>query len=162
MSNPTPNPNWMLEVLQFLFKPLAIIFHPLVVRWEHWTKRKPKMFFQFDPSHAVWTVAKNGTEEIMQATCALDITQDDPSESLFILDIYPEGTTSTIPCMSRIELKPKTTVFFHRVDMFAKPLIGEKGKDWHGRLVFVDQFNRKYRTKKHTFRFIGVGTPAKP
>jgi hypothetical protein len=34
--------------------------------------------------------------------------------------------------------------------------VGEKGKDWTGKIVVVDHFQREYQTKKITFKWVGA------
>ena len=36
------------------------------------------------------------------------------------------------------------------------PVVGTKGKDWTGRLIFVDQFDRRYKSPKYTFKWAGL------
>jgi hypothetical protein len=35
------------------------------------------------------------------------------------------------------------------------PIKGKKGQPWKGRFVLVDQFERKYKTKKIKFKWVG-------
>ena len=73
---------------------------------------------------------------------------------MMIMDMYPNGTISQIPGFTPFEVPPGRLVKQHLV-AFVAPVVGIKGKDWTGRLIVVDQFHRKYKTQKTTFKWVG-------
>lgn len=86
----------------------------------------------------------------MQVRLSVDLTHDDPKESLIIVDAYPKGTQSKIP-FDKFAIPPHQLVERH-VTTFVQPVLGEKGKDWTGHIILVDQFRRPYRLPKATLR----------
>lgn len=50
---------------------------------------------------------------------------------------------------------PPNTMVHEQISAIALPIKGDKGMPWRGRFILVDQFQRKYKTKKVTFRWAG-------
>jgi hypothetical protein len=145
----------MLEHLGWL-KSLGGLFEALLERLTiRVLKRKPKVYVQFEPNTVLWCVAKSGDIEYMQITCQIRITHDDQRNSLVITDAYPVGTNTEIKAMGEFKI-PSNTLANERIASIARPMIGEKGKPWTGKIVLVDQFNRKYKTQKATFKWAGL------
>ena len=46
-----------------------------------------------------------------------------------------------------------------RLDALVNPITGKRGQDLVTRLVLVDQFQRKYKTEKIRFRWVGGHLP---
>ena len=89
----------------------------------------------------------------MQVMFTVDLTHDDPKESLIIVDAHPEGTQSSLP-FDKFAINPHQLVE-RRVTIFVQPVLGKKDKDWNGHIIFIDQFRRHYKTQKTTFRAAG-------
>jgi len=140
------------SVVETLLKPFAIITTPIAERIASWLKRKPKLHVNFHPIACVWCIAKNREEPLMQVRFAADLTHDDPKESLIIVDAHPDGTKLVLP-FDKISVPPHNLREV-LVAVFVQPVLQVKGKDWTGRIIFIDQFGRKYKTQKHTFRGI--------
>ncbi len=73
------------------------------------------------------------------------------------MDAYPVGTTTQVRGMSEFKIPPGALIKKQLVAIVG-PIIGEKGKPWTGKLVLVDQFLRKYKTRKVTFKWVGPNT----
>ena len=84
-----------------------------------------------------------------------DFNHDDEKHTHSIMDVYPEGTQNRIPGFSQFQIAPHHVLSHHQLVSFALPVIGKKGQTWTGRLVLVDQFQRRYKTKKASYRWTG-------
>ena len=145
----------MIEHLSWL-KSLGGLFDALIERLTILVlKRKPKVYVQFEPNTILWCVAKAGDIEYMQISCQIRITHDDQRNALIITDAYPTGTKTEIKAMDEFKI-PSNTLANERIASIVGPMIGEKGKPWTGKIVLVDQFNRKYKTQKATFKWAGL------
>jgi hypothetical protein len=82
-----------------------------------------------------------------------DFTHDGPREALIIVNAYPEGSKAWHP-FEKFDI-PTHHLIEEHPSIFANPVVGQKGKDWTGRIIFVDQFGRKYKSPKHTFKWAG-------
>jgi hypothetical protein len=122
------------------------------------SRRRPKLYVHFQPGTNIWCTANSGPgpnpPEYMQVVCQVTITHDDPQNSLIIIDAYPVGTKTQVQALSEIKIPPHTMVK-ERIVSIVAPMIGEKGKPWTGKMVLVDQFLRKYKTGKMTFKWAG-------
>ena len=96
----------------------------------------------------------------MQALFTADITNDG-NESVLILDGYFKGTKPQIPFPNRIAIPPTTTVTGECIAVFVRPVIGEGGRDFTGKVILLDQFKRKHSTDKITFTWVGLTEPPK-
>jgi hypothetical protein len=63
--------------------------------------------------------------------------------------------------MSHIQIPKTTTTFRQIVGVFCAPVVAEGGKDFTGRVIFVDQLKRKHRSDKTTFTWVGTTEPPK-
>ena len=149
-----------------LTKPFANVLNPVTERFGKWLGgRKPRILVHFHPTQLVWSIGKegmgDGALETMHIHAMADITHDDDKQTLIIVDVYPEGTHNRVPGMSQFTIGPKQMLGLPLVS-FAQPVVGTKGQPWIGRLVLVDQFDRKYKTKKATFRWTGPPKPSVP
>jgi hypothetical protein len=97
---------------------------------------------------------------MMQAMFWADFSHDDPKQTLVIIDAYPDGTHPQIG-MFKFAIPPGKLVQ-EQVASFVLPVKAKKGEPWTGRFVLVDQFQRKYRTKKVTLRWVGHPPPPEP
>lgn len=150
-------PGIVKAVIGALSKPFELIITPIAERIGAWLRRKPRLHIHFLPLNCYWNIATQGDTELMQIRLAADFAHDGLKESLIIADMYPKGTRSW-KAFDQFMIRPgdfsrKTCV------LFVRPIIAEKGKDWTGRLVLVDQFKRKY--KSDVFRYTWVGPAAK-
>ena len=101
-----------------------------------------------------WCIALQGSNEMMQVTFVADINHDDTKHALVIVDAYPQGTKAQLSMIDKFTLPPETIVT-QRIAMFVSPVVAETGKAWTGRIILVDQFKRKYKTDRATFRWVG-------
>ncbi len=141
-----------LSWLANLTKPISNILNPLTERIGKWIERKPKLYVHFHPMQLVWTVGKerqaDGSEmEVMHAHVTADFNHDHDQRTLVIVDVYPEGTQNRIPGLSQFQIAPNSMMSNYHLTSFAVPVIGQKGEPWIGRLILVDQFQRKHKTK---------------
>jgi hypothetical protein len=167
MPVPTPDTAGAVKtVVETLLKPFTLILNPVAERIGNWLKRKPKLHIYAHPQTRIWCYAWDGGEKpMMQARFDADITNDSHDESIIILDGYIEGTEPQVPFITRIEVPTTATVWGEIVCVFVRPVVGEGGKDFTGRVVLLDQFKRKHLTDEITFKWVGSterpGTPPK-
>lgn len=140
-------------VVGALLKPFEIVITPISERIASRLKRKPRLHVQFHPLTAVWCLAHEKVDPAMQVVFTADFAHDDPRGALFIVNAYPLKAQSWYP-FEKFNLNPGQ-VRQNRITLLAQPVIGEKGRDWTGRIVFVDQFGRKYKTPKNRFKWVG-------
>jgi hypothetical protein len=150
------------QIIETLLKPFSAIANPIAERIGEKFKRKPKLYFNIYPVTSVWCYAWNGygkeAKPIMQIRFDADITNDG-NERVLILDGYAKGTKAKLPFVRQIEIPPTSTVSRQVIAVFVEPIIGEGGKDFTGKLVFVDQLKRKHYTDKTTFTWVGSTEP---
>jgi hypothetical protein len=73
---------------------------------------------------------------------------------MVIMDAYPVGTTPQIDPRRRFTI-PSNQVVEERMVAFVTPILAKKGEPWTGKFIIVDQFLRKHKTQKATFKFVG-------
>ena len=88
----------------------------------------------------------------MQVMIVGELNHDDAKQTLVITDAYLEGTKPQIR-MPKIVVPPGAMVQAH-LSAFVLPFIAEEGKPCVTRFILVDQFQRKYKTNKFSFRYI--------
>lgn len=153
MPNSVAEPGLLKAVVAVLSKPFGIIATPIAERIAARLERKPRLNVRFRPLTCLWCIAQSDELQIMQIVFSADFTNDDIGKSLVIIDAYVKGTRSWHP-FEKFSIGPHT-LFEHHGTTFVSPVIAEKGQDWTGRLIFVDQFGRKHRSPKMTFTWIG-------
>jgi hypothetical protein len=142
----------LLTWISALGKLLAAIADRIVTRLSH---RKPNLYVHFVPGNLLWCIAQQGPSlELMQVSFWADFNHDDPKETLVITAAYPKGTTPQVD-MTKFKISPYEMVK-EQISAFVTPVVGKKGKPWTGRIVLLDQFQRKYRTKRATFSWVGT------
>jgi hypothetical protein len=164
-----PEPSTIKAVLEILLKPFSAIANPIAERIGNKLKRKPKLYFNIHPITRIWCLAWQGTGEdakaMMQIRFDADITNDG-DDAILILNGYVEGTKASLPLMSKIQIPPITTFTDQMVTVFSAPVLGKRGKDFTGRIIFEDQLKRKHPTEQTTFKWVGPietpGFPSKP
>jgi hypothetical protein len=95
----------------------------------------------------------------MQVVCSASFTHDDLTQAMIIVDAYPEGTTPQVMAMQEFTIPPQEMVK-ERIMVIVGPVVAKKGKSWTGRIVLVDQFLRKHKTQKVTFKWVGSDAQA--
>jgi hypothetical protein len=146
--------------LENLTKPFASLLNPIAERIGNWFgRRKPHLYVHFNINQTVWGIAQQGqrngsSTEMMQVVFWADFNHDDPKETLIITDAYPCGTRPQIGMMDSFAVPPKQVVH-HQIAAFVLPIKADKGKPWSGQFILIDQFQRKHRTKKITFQWVG-------
>jgi hypothetical protein len=145
------------KIVSIVTRPLEVVSKAVADRLERWLKRKPKLFVSFHPQTTFWCLAFSGEQTGMQLTFMADFTQDGDDETLLLIDAYVEGTK---PWMKNpndpIEIGPGEFVRSRYINgIFVSPVVGTPGQNWIGRLIFIDQFHRKYKTEKCEFVFAG-------
>jgi len=96
---------------------------------------------------------------MMQATFSAHFNHDDPKETIVIIDAYPKGTPAQTGLINKFTV-PANEIVQREVVAIVSPVRAKKGMPWVGRFVLVDQFQRRYRTKKMTFRWIAPPPPS--
>jgi len=82
------------------------------------------------------------------------LNHDDPKQSIIITAAFPKDTQPQHGLISNIVIPPNQMVH-EQVVAIVSPIVGEKGKPWTGRIILTDQFHRRYKTQKATFRWVG-------
>lgn len=159
MTVPTPEPGTIKTVVETLLKPFTLILNPIAERIGNRLKRKPKLHIYVHPQTRIWCYAWQGDKPMMQVRFEADITNDSRDESVFILDGYVEDTEPQIPFLNRITIPPTSTAQGEIICVFVKPVVGEGGKDFTGRVILLDQFKREHKTDKVTFTWVGTTDP---
>jgi len=153
-----PDPGTIKQIIEILFKPFLLIADPIVERIGNRLKRKPKLFFNIHPVGSVWCYAWNEAKPMMQVRFDADITNDG-NEGVMLLDGYVKGTKAKMPFIRKIRIPPTTTITDEIISVFVEPIVGEGGKVFTGKLVFVDQLKRKHYTDKTPFTWVGTTDP---
>jgi len=156
-----------LAWLENLTKPFASLLNPVAERTGRWLgNRKPRLYVHPSPAMMSWSVGYQRQPdghhlEMMQVHLHADFNHDDDKQTLLIMDAFPEGTENRIPGLSRFAIRPHEVVN-QQIVSFALPVIAEKGVGWTGRMVFVDQFQRRYKSRKGAYRWVSVPPPPEP
>jgi hypothetical protein len=149
-----------LSWLENLTKPFSSIVTPIAQRiGNRLGHRKPRLYVHFNSPQMLWCIAEqkqtNGTAvEMMQIWFWADFNHDDEQQTLILTDAYPEGTSPQMGMISKFAIPPGMLVN-QQVAAFVSPVKALRGNPWVGRFVLVDQFQRKYKTKRVTFRWAG-------
>jgi hypothetical protein len=147
-----------------LIKPLSNIFNPLTERiGQRIARRKPHLYVHPTRTQSIWCIATQGlpgstVNEMMQVVFWADMNHDDDKLGLIITDAYPVGTRSQIGMVGRIILPPHN-ISHQQIAAFVNPIKGKRGQPYETRFILVDQFRRKYKTQKITFRWTGPPPP---
>lgn len=126
-------------------------------RLERWLKRKPKLFVRFHTQTTHWGLAFHGEKVSgMQIAFMADYSHDG-DEPLLLIEGYVKGAKPFIRSPNDpIMIKPGELVRTQYIDgIFVSPVVGEPGKNWTGRIIFIDQFHREYKTDTQEFVFGG-------
>ncbi len=137
-------------------RPLNVVSHAISDRLEHWLSRKQRLYVTFHPQPRFWSLAWQGEEQGMELVFMADFTHDDPHRTLLLTGAYISGTTPWQSFFEPIEIRPKELVTpQYEFPVLVHPVVGKIGETWKGRLIFVDQFKRPYKTDKIELKFIG-------
>jgi hypothetical protein len=122
-------------------------------------RRKPNLYVHFNPVQTIWCIAQMGQRngppiELMQTVFWADLNHDDPKQTLVIVNAYPEGTEPEMSTISKFAIPPGEMVN-EQLTAMVLPIKGKKGEPWIGKFILVDQFNRKYKTKRIKFKWAG-------
>ena len=162
MIPPTPEPGFLKEVvgslakvLEIFTKPLKVVSDAVSLRLELWLRRKPKLHVNFHSPVCVWCLAHEGDTKLMQIYFVGDFNHDDPEQTLFLMNAYVKGTKARFPLGDQIEIGPEEIVSPTNVTFMVTPVVGEEGKNWKGKLIFIDQFHREHKTQECEFQWVG-------
>jgi hypothetical protein len=143
------------KFLEHLTEPLNKLLTPPAERLGKWLgSRKPKLYIRFNPASKHWCLAKNGHEEMAHIAFEAEFNHDDDKQAVVLVRAYAEGTEPQLAFMDTLILKPGH-IRNEQIGVFVSPFPAPKGQTWTGRIVFEDQFKRKYKTEKATFRWVG-------
>lgn len=152
------------KVAETFTKPLAAVSNAITERLALRFRRKPKLHVHFHATTGLWCLASQGGKKIMQVGFVADFTHDDPTQTIILVDAFPDGTRSELRLFDYITIPPEELVRLrHHLWRMVTPVVGEEGKNWKGRIVLVDQWKRKYKSKEFEFMWVGgKGTAAPP
>jgi hypothetical protein len=163
MNTPLPEPGFWKEVTRALSKVVEVFIRPLDVvsnalsgRLEILLKRKPRLFVNFHPMSAFWCLAFSGKQRAMQVSFMADFSHDDPEQTILLIDAYLKGAKPWLRFDEPIDVAPEELVTpKYQVHFMVTPIIAPVGKNWTGRIIFIDQWHRRYKTKKFEFVWMG-------
>ena len=145
------------KIVEVATKPLGVMSDALSKRLEVWLRRKPRLFVNFHPNTLRWGLAQAGRERMMQVIFMADLSHDDPDSTIILIDGVIKGTGSKLPFRDPITVKPEGLVTVrYPISLIVGPVVGEEGKVLKGRIVFIDQFHRSYKTKTVEFKWAGA------
>lgn len=149
--------NALSKIVEVFAKPLAAVSNAIANRLKLRFRRKPKLHVHFHPATGLWCLARQAHKEIMQIGFVADLTHDDPNQTVILMDAFPEGARSELPFFDYITIPPEEWIKPGRhIWMMVTPVLAEKGRNWKGRIVFVDQWKRKYKSEEE-FEFLWMG-----
>lgn len=145
------------KLVEPLLRPINVVSEAWSNRLKHALRRKPKLFVRFHPQSTLWSLAFHGLNEGMHLIYRADFSHDDDEQALLLIDAYIKGAKPWIDSNSDpIKIPPKQLIRAeHIYGIFLHPIVAEPGKNWTGRIIFVDQWHRKYKTDKVEFVFHG-------
>jgi len=110
-------------------------------------ERKRVLHIVWNEKNSSWHMGSAKGKPAMQVSVAAIFTGREP-DSIQILSAGVEGGKTEVDLIPIIcpENQPvRGTVMF-----FVQPPVAKEGKPWRGRIVLVDQYNRKFRSPKLT------------
>lgn len=151
---PVPATEWIKTIAEALKKPIELISTPIAEHIAAWLKRKPQLHVHFRPYTCFWCIAKEGQIPVMQLVFSADFSHDEPKEHIVLVNAYVKGAETRYP-FDRVIIAPHVLAMDRHLATFVFPVVGKAGHDWRGRLILIDQHERKYNTKKVTFKWVG-------
>ena len=146
----------LTKIVEVFTKPLGVVSDAVSKRLAILLKRKPRLYVNFHPTTSLWCLARTGDERIMQMMFMADFTHDDPDQTVILIEAYLRGTKPKFHFDETIDIDPEELVTpKYNVHFMVTPVIGEEGKNWTGRVIFIDQLHRTYKTKKVEFKWAG-------
>jgi hypothetical protein len=150
----------LTKIVEPFTKPLGVVSNAVSKRLEILLKRKPRLYVNFHPTTSLWCLIPAGDERIMEVTFTADFTHDDPDQTVLLIEAFLEGTKPKFHFDEPIDIDPEELVTSEcPISLMVTPVVGEEGKNWTGRVIFIDQLHRTYKTKKVEFKW--AGGPAK-
>jgi hypothetical protein len=147
------------KIVEVFTKPLGVVSDAISTRLTILLKRKPRLYVNFHPTPSLWCLGRAGHEPFMQVMFMADFTHDDPDQTLLLIDAFLKRTEPIVHFHEPIDIDPEELVTpEYCVSLMVKPVIGEEGKNWRGRIYFTDQLHRTYRTKNVEFKWAGGPT----
>lgn len=144
------------KIIEVVTKPLAVVSDAVSTRLKILLRRKPRLLVNFHPGTPMWCLAHAGTEPLMQMMFMADFTHDDPDQTIILIEAYLKGAKPKFHFQELIAIDAEELVTpRYNVHFMVTPVIGDEGKDWTGRVYFIDQFHRAYKTRKVEFRWAG-------
>src|SRR5262245_3021813 len=85
-------------------------------------RRKPKIHVH-PVGPAIWCIAREGDQELMQVVMWANVTHEDTKQGLVLMEVYPQGTKPHLYLGSRELIRPGDLVHI-QLSAFVKPIIG--------------------------------------
>ena len=144
------------KILEPFVRPINVVSQAMSDRLERWLTRKPRLYVRFHPQMERWCLAFSGDETGMQIIYTADFSHDDPKQTLLLIDAYIEGAKPFVTVSDPMKIPPGQVVRSRHINgIYLTPVVAEIGKNWTGRIIFVDQWHRKYKSDKFEFIFTG-------
>jgi hypothetical protein len=111
----------------------------------------------FTSSQSFAGIAQACRKHTMQLIFMADFSHDDEKHSLLLIDAYIKGTKPWVGNGNDpVKIEPCHLIRDRYINgILVTPVVGEPGKNWTGRIIFIDQFHRKYNTDRQEFVFTG-------
>jgi hypothetical protein len=99
----------------------------------------------------MWSVGAYGNEPILNVIARLHFAHSKKNFSVILKRAYLKGTTEVVG-LTREIIVDGPYGQAEAINLFLRPIKAKAGKNLIGKIVFIDQFNRKHLTDKLTFR----------
>jgi len=127
----------------WLFLIVLVVAILASVRW-YKSRNRPLVYVEWKNDISLWCVATAGNEKWMQVMLHGFFTNCDRKDAIIITSVYLEGTKPAMSLHETITLPPEH-VCNEDVTAMVKPVVLEEGKTFRGKVILVDQFQRKHR-----------------
>ncbi|HXH50537.1 MAG TPA: hypothetical protein VNM47_14430 [Terriglobia bacterium] len=114
-----------------------------------WPK-KPVLHVVWEPGQNWWHQGTVSGRPAMQVGASALFSLANDQFSLILTKAYFRGTQCVVGFIEPITVKPRVALRMN-IHVFLQPVIAEAGQAFKGKLIFVDQFNRKHETDEATF-----------
>lgn len=126
------------------------VFLVLILRRFGWL-RKPVLHVVWQPGQTWWHQGSVAGNPAMQVVGRGIFSNADKEAFLILTKAYFKGTECVMGFLEPITLKPGVAIDGN-IHVFLRPVIAKPGREFRGKLIFVDQFNRKHFTEETPFQ----------
>jgi hypothetical protein len=114
------------------------------IQWVRQSRTAKTLYVVWDPVQCLWGTGAIGGTPAMQLTMKGLFTNSDLENGLLITQVYLEGTRAAMGLLQPLQIAPHHSVE-ETLQAFVQPVVGHKGQAYEGKLILVDQFDRKHK-----------------